>query len=419
MKKSVYSKVKDLNTKYDGYALNAFYKNKNVLNFSPGPTQLPNNVINEIKSDIFLDNSIYTYGATPLEISHRSPEFSKILTNVNNDMKKFLKIPDDFSILWTQGGGHGQFSAVPLNFNNMNNNKKCNYVVTGTWSDRSFKESKKFSNSYNSYNHLQKNILPLKLDNIEEYPIINENDKYVYICSNETVNGIEFRNDGIPYPCREQLKDSKLVVDMSSDMGMKNINWKDVDVAFCCTSKNFGVAGANISIVRNNILEMTKNVNNKIPCTLDWNLYKCSNSLYNTPAIFNIYIIEKILKYYLSIGGIDEIEKQSKEKSKLVYNMLDNSKLFHPIVLNKKIRSNINIPFIIGDGSSELRSMFLDFCYKNNIVGLRTQTPFNYSDFNMIEPLRISLYNGISVEDTKELVNIMNIFESNYQKNNF
>ena len=413
MKKRICPSLKKLNNKYDGYALNAYLKNKKVVNFSPGPTQLPTFILDQIKNDLFSKNEKYAYGVTPLEISHRSPEFASILHNVNSDMKIFLKIPEDFEIIWTQGGGHGQFSAIPLNLNLINSKGKANYLVTGTWSERSFKEASKYSETYDSYSHLHKEKMSLEFNNIEELPKIDENDKYVYLCSNETVNGIEFRNDGIPYPNRKQLKNAKLIVDMSSDLGMKNVNWNDIDMAFCCTSKNFGVAGANISIIRKNLLESIKvsSEKNNIPCILDWNLYYQSNSLYNTPSIFNIYLVEKILKYYISLGGIDEIEKNTKIKSELVYKLLDNSELYEAAVKDERIRSNINIPFFIKTNNLEVRSQFLDYCYQNNIVGLRTKTPFKYSDFNLVEPLRISLYNGISIEDTELLIKIMNNFE--------
>ncbi len=407
MKKFIVSKKK----LFDGYTLSAYNKSNNVLNFSPGPSQIPVDVLESMKKDIFIDKANFNYGVTPFEISHRSPEFHNMLNNVNKNLKTFMKIPDDFQIIWTQGGGHAQFSAVPLNLQIILQEDKCkgNYIVTGTWSERSYKEALKFHNVYNSFEELNRNTIPLGYNNIYENLVINNDDGYVYMCSNETVNGTEFRNDGIPYPTRKELNGAKLVVDMCSDLGMKQIDWDNLDVAFCCTSKNFGIAGANILIIRKEILKELENKNKKIPCTLDWNLYDKSNSLYNTPAIFNIYLIDKLLEYYNSCGGVEYFEKMSKEKAKLVYELLDNSHLYKPVVSNIKARSNINIPFTIED--IDVRSCFLEYCYNNNIVGLRTKTPFNYSDFNMIEPLRISLYNGISLEDTKSLIKVMNDFE--------
>ena len=390
---------------FDGYSLNALHKNEKVINFSPGPAQFPKDIMDELKNDI----NNCSYGVSPLEISHRSPEFNTILTRVNSNMKKLMEIPDDFSIIWTQGGGHGQFSAVPLNLGYLvHKNSQANYIVTGTWSNRACLEAKKFINVKNS---ILSNKLPIQIMNLDENDIdIKDNDEYVYLCSNETVNGIEFREDGLPYPNREKLKSSKLIIDMSSDFTMKKINWNNIDVAFACTSKNLGIAGANITIVRTELIAGNYNVQ----CVLDWNAYNKANSLYNTPAIYNIYIIDKFLKYYLNKGGIEILENESKIKSKMIYDTIDESKLYHCVISDKKIRSNINIPFIIGDGNKKLMEKFLYFCYINNVVGLRTKTPFNYEDFKMKEPLRISLYNGVSIKDTTKLLDVMKFFEKNY-----
>ena len=400
-------KISILNKNFTGYNLCQYQKGKKMINFSPGPSQIPHEVLDEIKHNIYGSDKLYSYGITPFEISHRSPEFINILNSVNSNMKKLMHIPDDFSILWTQGGAHGQFSAIPLNMLNHNTFKKGNYLVTGTWSHRAFEEASKFGNIYNSYEKTNQNLLPLEYKDIHSN-IKVDNDEYVYLCSNETINGVEFREDGIAYPNREILKGSKLVVDMSSDFCMKEVDWTKIDVAFACTSKNLGIPGANITILRKNIIK--KNIK-EIPCILDWNLYYETNSLYNTPPIFTIYITDIIIKHYIEIGGIEKIELLSKEKSKIVYDFLDKSKLFSPIVQNNNTRSNINIPFIIGDGNPYIRGRFLDFCYQKNIVGLRTKTPFKYEDYKLIEPLRISLYNGITLEDTEFLLKVMKEFE--------
>ena len=143
MKKSIKVLSKEiLNSQYEGYQLNAFDIKEKVYNFSPGPAPIPSEVLDSIKDDL---NISYPYGITPFEISHRSPEFISILKNVNKNMRIFLKVPETFSIIWTQGGGHGQFSAIPLNLKYLfSENSKANYAVTGTWSERSFKESQKF-----------------------------------------------------------------------------------------------------------------------------------------------------------------------------------------------------------------------------------------------------------------------------------
>jgi phosphoserine aminotransferase len=392
---------------FSGYSLNAFQSTKPITNVSPGPTQFPKVLLHQIEEDLM--NS--QHGISPLEISHRSPEFAHILSSVNENMKKLMKIPNEFTILWMHGGGHGQFSAVPLNLIPLiSNNKRANYMVSGTWSQRAFDEACKVTNAYDSFNHDPPSIKHKSIS--ADHLKIADNDAYVYFCSNETVNGTEFRKDGIPYPCRDTLKTARSIIDMSSDFTMKKIDWTRVDVAFACTSKNLGLAGATVTIIRTELLDSIEyNKSNYIPSVMDWKLYYNTNSLYNTPAVYNIYIVDKFLKYYIKKGGIDVLEEESKIKSSIIYELLDESSFYSSLVSDKLSRSNINIPFFVGDGNREIRSKFLHFCYMNNIVGLRTKTPFRYHDYNMIEPLRVNLYNGVSIDETKKLVNVMKRFE--------
>ena len=201
---------------------------------------------------------------------------------------------------------------------------------------------------------------------------------------------------------------------MSSDFTLKSLPWQDIDVAFSCSSKNLGMAGATVTSVRNNIFEeINNNEQSKIPSILDWVNYKKSKSLYNTPAIYNLYVIDKFLDYYLKKGGIVCLEEESKIKAKKIYEFLDNSNMYLPCVDNSLSRSNINIPFTLINHCNDTVSKFLHFCFINNIVGLKTKTPFNYKLFNLQEPLRINLYNGISIEDTEYLIDVMKKYENN------
>ena len=408
MKNIVRLPNKFLNSNFNLNTVSSFNYKQHVINLSPGPAQFPR----EILDKIYLDYNYYPKGSTFFEISHRSSEFQILFDNVNNKLRKLMHIPNDFSILWTQGGAHGQFSAIPLNFLKLLNKpyEKANYVVTGTWSSRAYEESQKFIPSYNSY--LNNYNSPLKINFIKKNNIhISEYDKYVFICSNETVNGIEFKKDGINYPSRKELKNAYSIIDMSSDFTLKSIYWEDIDIAFSCSSKNLGISGATVTIIRNNILdELDKNSYN-IPSILDWINYKNTNSLYNTPAIYNLYVIDKFLNYYLDKGGIHVLEKESKLKAKKLYDFLDNSENFLPIISDLHSRSNINVPFTMVNNSNESISKFLHYCFINNIVGLKTKTPFNYNLFDLQEPLRVSLYNGISIEDTEYLIHIMKDYE--------
>tara|TARA_Y100000816_G_scaffold291922_1_gene284983 strand:- start:1624 stop:2940 length:1317 start_codon:yes stop_codon:yes gene_type:complete len=391
-------------TKYSGYSIKSHDNNYSLINFSPGPAPISKNVLDKLENDLFTNTS-YVYGNTPLEMSHRSPEFSEILNNVNRKIRNFMNIPYDFNIIWTQGGGHGQFSAIPLNMRSIQNFKKAGYLVNGTWSSRAYNESKKFINSlniledfYEEENVIEYNTQPLNI-------FIPHELDYVYLCSNETVNGVEYKE----FLTRSQLKGAKLIVDMSSDFLMKQVNWDVVDVAFCCTSKNMGIPGANILIIRNDLLNQLNG--NDIPSVLDWKLYSDTCSLYNTPAVFNIYLLEIIIDdYIMRMNSIQNIHDYSKEKSKLFYNFLDHNEFFDAVVSDESCRSIVNIPFIVGDGNEIIMSKFLHYCYLHNIVGLRTKTPFSYKSLDLVEPLRVSLYNGISIEDVKYLIKVMKMF---------
>jgi phosphoserine aminotransferase len=388
-----------------GYSLRSYIKNKATINVSPGPTQIPRKVLEKLNLDLSEKTNNWEFGVTPLEISHRSPEFLHILNNLNTSIRSFMKIPDDFSILWTQGGGHGQFSAVPLNMLG-NNLKNATYIVTGTWSERAAKEASKYLNvnkvSINNNNAITHTELP-------DSKIISTNDDYLYLCSNETVNGLEYIEKRNPIPNKHQLKNTKTVVDMSSDFLTKSVNWNNIDVAFACSSKNMGTAGSTITIVKKDLLN-NNYYNNyfPIPSILDWKLYHESDSLYNTPNIFSIYLMNELINFYINeYKNIEQLELINKAKANLIYETLEKSSEFSLLVNNKHYQSRMNIPFFVNN-----MNKFLEYSYLNNIVGLRTKTPFQYKEFNMDEPLRISLYNGITINDTIELSNILQKYKS-------
>ena len=391
---------------YDGYSLTPYLKDEKIINFSPGPTSIPTQVLSEFLSEFSDKNK---FGVTPLEISHRSPEFLNIKKECEKKFRTLLKIPDNYSLIWTHGGGHGQFSGVPLNLVK-DQNDSPNYLVTGTWSNRSYLEASKYCNP----NKIIEKEDISEIDSIDYSKIINnlkDNSSYVYLCSNETINGLEFREDGIPVPSKDMTNNKIMVVDMSSDILSKKVNWNNVDVAFACAPKNFGFPGSAVTIINNKILlEDYKRFHEKtIPSLLDWKLINNSESFWNTLPVFNIYITDKILSYYINIGGIDTIEANSKSKSDIIYSILDENNIYEPVVeKGRPERSRMNIPFIIKN--KEMMELFIHNAYRNNIVGLRTKTPFNKSD--KPEPLRISLYNSITLEDTIRLSAFMIEFNS-------
>lgn len=397
---------------FDGFTISCCNKEYSLVNFSPGPAPIPKDVFKDLEGEIF-SNVDYVFGNTPLEMSHRSPEFNSILKNLNQKIRNFMEIPNCFNIIWTQGGGHGQFSAIPLNMKTIDNFKKAGYIVNGTWSLRAYNEAKRFIDTTNILENYYKDINVMEYKKLPESIEIPDGLDYVYLCSNETVNGIEFKNS---YLSREQLKGAKLIIDMSSDFLMKKINWHNLDIAFACTSKNMGIAGANILIIRKDIIDELKDVN-RIPCTQDWKLYDKNESMYNTPAIFNLYLLDKIMNNYKKkMDTIDNMNKYSETKSSLIYNFLDKNEIFKPVIQDISSRSIVNVPFIVDNGNEETMSNFLEFCYYHNVVGVRTLTPFSYKTLGLVEPLRISLYNGISINDVKYMIEIMKLFIINIKK---
>ena len=171
-------------------------------------------------------------------------------------------------------GGHGQFSAIPLNFTRLKENVKGGYFVNGTWSNRAYNESKKYIDSINLCNNYYLNTNQKEVMEYNSLPYVTsipDDIDYVYLCSNETVNGLEFSNGNVPYPSRNELGNTKIVIDMSSDFLMKKIDWENLDVAFACTSKNMGIAGANVLIIRENLLNELQ-LERNIPYILDWDL---------------------------------------------------------------------------------------------------------------------------------------------------
>jgi|TARA_Y100000992_G_scaffold269932_1_gene209953 phosphoserine aminotransferase len=355
---------------------------KRLLNVSPGPTALPNKVFKKIQSDM---SNKFINGKSPLEISHRSDEFKYLLKNIKHKISHFMNIPSNYSILFTQAGASAQFSSI---INNLHYCNKVLYIISGLWSKKAYNETKKYSINSNSIN-------------IYDY-YINKKDTqlydYIYFCDNETIDGIQLNL----YP--ERTHDDCLIVsDMSSSFGQKLINWNNFDIVFASTSKNMGIAGTNILIMNNNVIDKLNKVNN-IPSVLDWKLYYETQSLYNTPSVFNFYVLDTILDYYIDIGTISDFDKLTMKKGEMIYNILDKHEFIEAIVESKSLRSNINIPFKIKNNDVD---KFLNYCERNNIIGVNTDIPFN----NQSQQLRFNLYNHLSLKDTENLSTIINNYK--------
>jgi phosphoserine aminotransferase len=370
-----------------------------VINFSPGPTSLPKSVEKKI-TDIFNKP-----GLTSLALSHRSPEFVQILEHAVTTARKVMLIPDDYEVLFTHGGGHGQFAALPLNLcHDMTD--IATYVVNGTWSARGRDEAKRYCDvrTIDSKDAAGKyTTFPVLTEEL-----IDVSSKYVYLCSNETVNGIELhRLPKMP----ESRKHIPLVVDASSDFSTKPIDWHGagVGVLFACASKNIGHPGLTMTIVRKDLLGTDK-ASPLCPGVFNYTTNSEAGNLWNTPATFNIEVVGLVMDWIASEGGVEANEQRSIAKSDALYDVIDNSNGFYKTpVDDKNLRSRMNVPFNVGGGDEALTNQFLIESWNAGMVGLRTLTPFGVGDY-----LRASLYNGITVEEANALADFMRAFEKQH-----
>lgn len=373
-----------------------------VINFSPGPTSLPKAVEEKIAANFNQS------GFTSLALSHRAPEFLEILDHAISTARIVMEIPDDYEVLFTHGGGHGQFAALPLNLCHEQSDV-ATYVVNGTWSERGRDEALKYcrvqtidgsdpeTGKYTTFPELtEENIDP--------------NSKYVYLCSNETVNGIELhRLPELP----ESRKQIPLIVDASSDFTTKPIDWHGcgVGVLFACASKNIGHPGVTMTVVRKDLLGKGK-ASPLCPGVFNYTTNSDAGNLWNTPATFNIEVVGMVMDWLEQQGGVHECERRSIAKSDALYDVIDNSNGFYGTPINNKaLRSRMNVPFNIIGGDQELTNQFLIESWDKGMVGLRTLTPFGVGDY-----LRASLYNGVTVDEANTLADFMRRFQTENSK---
>lgn len=365
-----------------------------VINFSPGPTSLPKAVEARIAA------SFNTGGFTSLALSHRAPEFLTILEHATATARKVMEIPDDYEILFTHAGGHGQFAAVPLNLCSEQTDI-ATYVVNGTWSARGRDEASRYCQVQTiDAQDPQTGAYTTFPEFTEEN--IDPQSKYIYLCSNETVNGIELhRLPALP----ESRKHIPLIVDASSDFATKPVDWHgaNVGVLFACASKNIGHPGVTMTVVRKDLLGKASPL---CPGVFNYTTNLEAGNLWNTPATFNIEVVSFVMDWLAEEGGIHACERRSIAKAQAIYDVIDNSNGFYGTpVADKTIRSRMNVPFNVKGGDEELTNKFLIESWEKGMVGLRTLTPFGVGDY-----LRASLYNGVTEAEANTLADFMRQF---------
>jgi phosphoserine aminotransferase len=354
-----------------------------IHNFSAGPCILPNEVMLKAAESVVDFNGI---GLSILEISHRSSEFIAVLDNAKSLVKEILNVPDNYSILFLQGGASTQFCMVPQNL--LKQNGQSAYLDTGVWAKKAIKESKKFGETRVISSSKDKNYSYYPKD----YHIPNDVD-YFHITSNNTIYGTQIKE----YPdCAVPL-----VCDMSSDIFSKPIDVSKFDLIYAGAQKNLGPAGATLVIIKNDLL---KKADQDIPSMLDYRNHIEKESMFNTPPCFSIYVSMLTLEWIKNKGGIEVMKQRSEEKAKLLYSEIERNTMFEAVVKDKVDQSNMNITFVLKDADLELS--FLTLAEQHNIRGIKGHRSTG--------GFRASIYNAMEIESVQALVNCMREFENNY-----
>ncbi|CAH0559639.1 unnamed protein product [Brassicogethes aeneus] len=363
-----------------------------ALNFGAGPAKLPKEVLSEVQSELLCYQNC---GMSIMEMSHRGKEYDKINNDAQKTIRELLKVPDNYRVLFMQGGGLGGFAAIAMNL--INRTGSADYAVTGTWSAAAAKEAAKYGTV---------NLVFPKADKPGAIPnesawTRNPDASYLYYCDNETVDGVEFHTVPQTHP------DVPLVADMSSSIMTKKVDVSKFGCIFGGAQKNIGPAGVVFVIIREDLLGKPMKI---CPAIMDFTNINKANSVHNTPATFSVYVMEKVLQWIKKMGGVEGMEKQSEEKSKLLYDAINNSDGFYTSPIDKEVQSRINIPFRIGrpNGNEELEKKFLDEAEKQYMYQLKGH--------RSVGGIRASLYNAVSLADVKSLVELMQRFKKENDK---
>ncbi len=355
-----------------------------VYNFSAGPAVLPEEVLKEAAAEM-LDYK--GCGMSVMEISHRSKVFENIIQDAEKDLRELMNIPDNYKVLFLQGGGSSQFAMIPMN---LMKNKVADYIITGQWAKKAAAEAKKYGKVNELASSADKTFS--YIPNVKNIEVSNDAD-YVYICHNNTIYGTTYHD----------LPDTKgkiLVADMSSDILSEPIDVTKYGLIFAGVQKNIGPAGAVIVIIREDLI--TDDVLEGTPTMFKYNIHADNGSLYNTPPAYGIYICGKVFKHLKNMGGLEAMKAKNIEKAKVLYDYLDSSKLFSGTVV-KEDRSLMNVPFVTGN--AELDAKFVAEAKK---VGIE-----NIKGHRSVGGMRASIYNAMPLEGVQYLVDFMREFEKN------
>lgn len=356
-----------------------------VFNFAAGPATLPAKVVKQAQDELF---NWRGSGMSVMEMSHRGKEFTSIIQKAEKDFRELLKVPDNYAVLFLQGGASTQFSSIPLNL--CGPEDVADYIVTGSWSDKAYKEAQKYCKANLAWSGKSEKYT--RLPSASEYKL-TPGAKYVHICANETIQGVEFKD----YP--EVDGDTILVADVSSNFCSKPIDVSKFGVIYGGVQKNIGPAGVAIAIVRKDLLGKAQP---QTPVMLDFKTHADNNSLYNTPPCFTIYVCGLVFEDLLAQGGLEAIEQRNIEKAQLLYDAIDGSNGFYKCPVEKSVRSCMNVPFTMG--TPELEAAFLKEAASQGMVQLKGH--------RSVGGVRASIYNAMPKAGVEKLVSLMKSFQA-------
>jgi len=356
-----------------------------VYNFSAGPAVLPEEVLIEAAAEML---DYQGTGMSVMEMSHRSKTYQKIIDEAEADLRELMNIPDNYKVLFLQGGASQQFAAIPMN---LMKNKVADYIITGQWAKKAYEEGKKYgtANAIASSGDKTFSYIP----DCSDLPISPDAD-YVYICENNTIYGTKFKS--LP-----NTKGKPLVSDISSCFLSEPVDVTKYGILYGGAQKNIGPAGVVIVIIREDLI--CDEVLPGTPTMLKYKTHADNGSMYNTPPSYGIYICGKVFKWLKKQGGLAAMQAYNEKKAAILYDFLDRSALFHGTV-RKEDRSLMNVPFVTGDEA--LDAAFVKAAAEAGFVNLKGH--------RSVGGMRASIYNAMPIEGVEKLVAFMEAFEKSH-----
>ncbi len=353
-----------------------------VYNFSAGPSMLPEDVLKTAQEEML---EYGTTGQSVMEMSHRSKEYQAIIDEAEADLREIMNIPDNYKVLFLQGGASTQFAMIPLNL--MNKNHKADYIITGQWANKAYKEAARYGEARAVASSADKTYSYIPKTKREDF---DKDADYVHICMNNTIYGTK-------YPEIPDTGDVPLVADISSCILSEPIDVSKFGVLYAGAQKNIAPAGVTIVIIREDLLGNAMDIT---PTMLNYVTHSDNGSMFNTPPCYCIYIAGLTFKWIKKMGGLAEMKKLNVKKAKILYDFIDNSKLFKGTVVPED-RSLMNVPFVTGN--EELDAKFVAEAKKAGFV--------NIKGHRSVGGMRASIYNAMPIEGVLKLVEFMKKFE--------